>query len=137
MIDIGKHDYMLFDGECGICTAFSERARRIDHWHRFRLEPYQSFSQAELNMYGLSREKCARKVYVISRRGRLYSGAIAINFFFWHYMPWRLFVLLMYLIPIFLLFEILVYTLVAKHRHRLSAWLGMKACIVRPKSQEG
>ncbi len=122
--------YVLFDGECGICTAFADWAQRLDRQKKFEIVPYQNFSEADLHRAGTSPERCARRMHVISRHGKIYTGAFAVNFFLGHFMPYALLVGLLYIIPVFLLIEIAVYALVAKHRRRISQWLGLQACAV-------
>ena len=131
MIDLAQHAYLLFDGDCGICTYSTDLAKKIDTQKRFCIEPYQKFSEEELRRYGLSYERCASKVQIISRQGCVYSGAFAVNYFFFGYFPWSLLVILVYAIPILLLFEVLSYALVAKYRHRISQWFGLKACLIK------
>jgi predicted DCC family thiol-disulfide oxidoreductase YuxK len=129
MIDLSKRAYMLFDGDCGICTWFADFAMRTDKQRLFYIEPYQQFSETELVPFGITHSHCARRMQVISPRGKVYSGAFALNYFFFHYFPWSLAVLLCYLVPVLLLFEVLGYALIARSRHRLSRWLRMRACL--------
>jgi predicted DCC family thiol-disulfide oxidoreductase YuxK len=137
MIDIGKYHYMLFDGDCGICTSFSEFAKRIDIKKRFLIEPYQKFPEKILIPFGTSYEKCARRIHVIARSGRIYTGAFALNYFFFHYFPWSVLVVLAHIIPLLLLFEITGYAIVAKNRYHLSRWFGLKACMINHGSSNG
>ncbi|MBO0720400.1 MAG: DUF393 domain-containing protein [Blastocatellia bacterium] len=125
MIEEGK-DYLLFDGDCGICSRSAEIAGSMNR--RFIIEPYQNFPEIELKIFGISYSKCARSVQVITRKGRVYSGAFAVNYFLWQRFPWSLLVFLIYALPVLLLIEIIGYSLVAKNRRRLSRWFGLKAC---------
>lgn len=126
-----NQDYLLFDGDCGVCTWASEFARRMDKKRRFVIEPYQSFSQTELGKFGISYENCSRELQVITRRDRVHGGAFGVNYFLWQRILWRPFVILIYALPLILLFEVIGYKLIAANRHRLSAWLGMTACAIR------
>jgi predicted DCC family thiol-disulfide oxidoreductase YuxK len=130
MLDLRTFHYMLFDGDCGICTAFAQFARGIDRKQHFVIEPYQKFPEEVLITVGTSSERCARKIHVIARNGRIYTGALALNHFFFYYFPWSIFVVLAYMIPILLLGEIIGYAIVAKHRYYLSRWFGLKACVI-------
>ena len=130
MIELGKRSWILFDGDCGICTWFADRAMRMDVQRHFYVEPFQRLADADLQPFGLSRADCLRRLQVISRKGTVHSGAFGVNFFFVHYFPWKLLVILLYLVPPLLFTEIVVYELVARNRTRLSRWLGMKACLV-------
>ena len=136
MIEIGRHAYLLFDGDCGVCTYSAELAKQIDRKKRFRIEPYQRFPEEQLRRWGLSYEQCARKVQVLSRRGRAHSGAFGINYFLFSYFPWSLLVILVYAIPVLLLLELIGYALVAKHRHRISRWFGLKACLMKQQPRQ-
>ncbi|MGH7496803.1 MAG: thiol-disulfide oxidoreductase DCC family protein [bacterium] len=127
---------LLFDGDCGLCTVFADWARRMDRTKKFAIVPYQFFSEDELRRFGTSRQKCSQRMYAITPRGRVYAGAFALNYFGWRFFPWRLLVMVIYLVPVCLLCELVVYELVAQHRRRLSQWLGMQACVTpRPYSQ--
>jgi len=128
MIDVGKHAYMLIDGDCGICTHSGKVARRIDNRMKFRIEPYQNFAEDELKKFGLNYAKCAREIQVISRAGRVYSGAFGINYFLYHCVPWRMAVLCLYALPPLLLAEVIGYAVVAKNRHHISRRLGLQSC---------
>lgn len=131
-IELGKRSTMLFDGDCGICTYFADLVMRMDQKHLFWVYPYQSYTEDALTPLGITYADCARKLQAISNRGRVYRGAFAVNYFLYQYFPWRLVILLVYLLPPLLLLEILGYWLVARNRTRLSRWLGMKACLEKP-----
>ncbi len=130
MIEAGKN-YLLFDGDCGICTRSVEFARRIDRAGRFVIAPYRSFSEADLAVYGISYDDCDRALQVITRKGRVYRGAFGVNYFLWRILPWSILVLLIYAVPILLIFELIGYRLVANNRHRISQWLGLTACKIQ------
>ncbi len=130
-IDLANQGYVLFDGDCGICTSFAELAAKIDERKQFRIDPYQIFSEEELAKWGITYEQCAKKMQVISRKGTVHSGALGMNYFFFCQFPWSILVALLYLIPILLLFEVITYAVVAKYRHRISHWLGLKACLMK------
>lgn len=120
---------LLFDGDCGICARLAEMASRMDRRGLFAIKPYQEVSERELARFGLSAQKCSKRVYVISRAGRAYGGAFGVNYFLLHHFPWSLFVALIYAVPILLLLEVICYEVVANNRHRISRWLGMKYCV--------
>ena len=131
MIELGKRAYMLFDGDCGICTWSADLVMRMDVKRHFYVEPYQRVPEPEIQRFGTSHADCARRLQVITRRGTVHSGAFAVNYFFVHYFPWKLLVVLLYVVPPLLLLEMITYELVARNRMRLSRWLGMKACLVQ------
>src|SRR5262245_11801453 len=134
MIELRNHHYLLFDGDCGICTSFAETARNMDRNARFVIEPYQNYPEDELKKWGITYAACTRKMQVISQAGRVYSGAFAFNYFFYHQFPWSLLLIPVYIFPIFLLLEMAGYALVAMNRHRISRWFGLRACLVRTNS---
>jgi predicted DCC family thiol-disulfide oxidoreductase YuxK len=131
MIDLSKRAYLLFDGDCGICTWFADLAMRTDVPRYFYVEPYQRVPEAEIEPFGLRHADCARRLRVITRRGKVHSGAFAVNYFFIHYLPWNLLVVLVYVAIPLLLLEIITYELVARNRTLLSHWFGMKACLTQ------
>ena len=128
MIERGK-DYLLFDGDCGICTWSSEVLKRSDHGNQFTILPYQQFSESELLEFGITYERCDRAIQVITKNGRVYQGAFGANYILWQKLSGKLLVGLIYLIPVLLLFELIGYRLIADNRHRLSQWFGMRACL--------
>lgn len=124
---------LLFDGECGICTAFAQFAQTVDRREDFLIIPFQNFSEEQLGAHGTSLAKCAQRMHVISAQGKVHTGAFAVNYFFWRYLPWRVFVFMIYLVPVVLLFEIIMYEVVARQRRRISQWLGLTACALTPQ----
>ena len=131
MIELGQQGYMLFDGDCGICTWSAEKGSEIDRRQLFVVQPYQNFPEAELVKHGITYEQCDKKLQVISRHGKVYRGAFGVNYFLWQYFPWSLLILLIYALPILLLCELVGYAWVARNRQRLSQWFGLKACALR------
>jgi predicted DCC family thiol-disulfide oxidoreductase YuxK len=130
-IEPGQQAYLLFDGDCGICSWSSERVQKMDRRKLFVVQPYQGFAESELQRFGITSKQCSRKVHVIGRHGKIYRGAFGVNYLFWHYWPWKLLVVLIYAFPPVLLLEMLIYAWVARNRHRLSQWFGLKACLLK------
>jgi predicted DCC family thiol-disulfide oxidoreductase YuxK len=126
-----EQDYLLFDGDCGICSYCSDVAAQMDQAHRFVIEPYQSVPEIELQRFGITYQDCDTKVQVITRRGRVHAGAFAVNYFLWQRPVWRLLVFTIYALPVLLVCEIIGYAIVARNRQRLSRWFGLKACLLR------
>jgi predicted DCC family thiol-disulfide oxidoreductase YuxK len=127
MIEPGKN-YLLFDGDCGVCTWSSEIVRQMDRRGRFIVEPYQRYAEQELRRFGINYPDCDRALQVITHRGRVYPGAFGVNYFLWQQFPWSLLVGLIYVIPVFLLIELISYRLIANNRGRISQWFGLNAC---------
>lgn len=128
MIENNLRAYFLFDGDCGICTWSADFIRKIDRKQIFQIVPYQNFSESELMKFGITVEHCNRKIQIISKVGKVYQGALGLNYFLWKFFPWKLLILIIYLVPLFLLLEIIAYRLIAKNRHYLSRWFGLTAC---------
>ena len=122
---------MLFDGDCGICTKLAQKAARIDRRRLFRIHPYYEFTEEELAIYGITYDDCTRSIQLIRPNGKVSRRAFAVNRFLIHYWPWKVLVALMYVIPIFLVFETLGYVLVARNRIRISGWFGLDECKIR------
>lgn len=127
-------DYLLFDGDCGICSYLSEVAGRMNGGRQFVIRPYQSISEVALGPYGIGYADCEQKLQVITGNGKVHAGAFAVNYFLWQRFPWNLAVMLVYLLPILLVLEIIGYRLVAANRHRISGWFGLKACLIKQSS---
>jgi len=127
-------DYLLFDGDCGVCSWSAEIAKRMDR--QFIVEPYQMFDESELTRFGINYEKCSRALQVVTRKGRVYAGAFGVNYFLWRRFPWSLLVFLIYAIPVLLLFEVIGYRIIANNRHRISQWFGMRACLIKQPGAE-
>lgn len=126
---------LLYDGDCGVCTRLMETARGLDTKGLFALLPYQSFAETELAPFKLSYADCHRKLQVVTRDGRVYGGAFGVNFFLWQYWPWKIFVLLVYALPLLLLGEIAGYALFARYRRHISQWLGLTVCALPKRAQ--
>jgi predicted DCC family thiol-disulfide oxidoreductase YuxK len=131
MIQLGQRGYMLFDGDCGICTWLADLAMRMDVQRFFYIEPYQSVEESEIEPFGIDHADCAQRLQLITRQGKVHSGAFAVNNFLVQYFAWKLLVLLLYVVPPLLFLEIIGYEIVARNRTRLSRWLGMKACLAQ------
>jgi len=64
--------YLLFDGDCGVCSYLAGHAADMDQKHRFSIGPYQSFSEDELGRLGITYLKCSNRIYAITPKGRVY-----------------------------------------------------------------
>ena len=120
---------VLFDGDCGVCSAAASLAHSIDRRGRFVIAPFQVVSDEELREWGIDRGSCGRRLRVASAGGRVYSGAFGVNYFLWKQPWWRILPTLIYALPPLLLLELLGYELVARNRETISRWLGLEACL--------
>ena len=118
----------LFDGDCGLCQWASEKLQKINQQKKVNFLSYQSFSDKELESYGLNKDQCHQALQWIGANKKVYSGPHAINRFLWEYWPWKVFVFYSYCFFPLILFEILIYPLIAKNRQKISKLLGLNAC---------
>lgn len=123
---------VLFDGDCGICTQSAELARRLDRAGLLHIQPYYEYSEAQLATHGLSYELCVDYLQVIGEDGRVYAGHNAVNYIGLRLFPLSIAFALLYLFPPLLWLEAIAYGLIARHRTKISASLGLTACRVRP-----
>lgn len=124
---------IIYDGDCGVCSAFIRKAEALDRGRKFEMRPYQGYSAEDLARWGLDEAACAHEVKLIGPSGNVYGGAWAVNRFLWQYWPWKPLIALFYALPVFLGAEILGYKLFARNRSRISKWMGVQACEFRPK----
>lgn len=110
-----QREYVLWDGDCGFCRRSSQVLARWDTTG-FIFAPYQSFGEDELKKVGLSYRQCARELKIVSRTGRTFGGAFAINYFFWRQPRLQFIVLLCCLFPPLFLLQVLAYKAVAENR---------------------
>jgi len=137
VIELGQKHYVLFDGDCGFCHYSADHIRAMDTGKsRFEVISYQSIPEADLLKFGVTYAACDHQLHVISRRGGVWRGPFAINFIAFHFLPWTILVILLYLFPIFILFEMIGYRLVARYRGRISVWLGLTACRLPVKEKD-
>ena len=105
----------------------------MDEREIFHITASQSLSTETLAQLGLDRRECEGELKIVTKDGRVYGGAFAVNYFLFKHPPWSALVLIIYLIPIFLLFEVILYRIVARNRTTISSWLGLTACKPRIK----
>ncbi len=132
MIEVGRKIQVLYDGDCGICARGCEILALVDKRNLFAYTPYQSHSESELKRFGTDYDKCHKKLVVITRSGKTLFGAFGLNYLFWQYFPYSVLVFLIYAFPVFLVFELIGYELVARNRARISEFLGLRACALPP-----
>ncbi len=108
-------EYILWDGDCGFCRRSSQFMAQWDTTD-FVFTPYQSFSEAELKKVGLSYRQCERELKIVTRTGRSFGGAFAVNYFLWRQPRLQPLVLLCCLFPPLFLLQVLAYKAVADNR---------------------
>jgi predicted DCC family thiol-disulfide oxidoreductase YuxK len=67
---------LIYDGECGICRQAVEILKRWDREHVLRYVPFQD--AAAVARFDIPLPKLAAAMHVISRDGRIASGADAV-----------------------------------------------------------
>ncbi len=123
-----QQDVLIYDGDCGVCQWAASWLKRRDKAHRMAILPFQEIDPADY-WPGLTVQECARVVQFISAEGRRFTAARAM-FEALRRLPFPWSWLAALLIPFSPVFEPL-YALFARHRFRVSAWLGLDAC--RPR----
>lgn len=122
---------VIYDGGCGICHWLRLVAERRDTHGRLHFAAYQT---ADLDALapGLTRAEASRALIVVRPDGRRYRGARAV-FLTMRALPfpWRVIGAIGALPPVSWLFEPF-YRLIARHRARISVWVGLAACRVDP-----
>jgi predicted DCC family thiol-disulfide oxidoreductase YuxK len=135
VIEVGKKIQVLFDGDCGICARGCEILVKIDRRNLFEYTPYQSHSEEELRRFGADYEICNKKILVITLKGKSLFGAFGLNRLLWQYFPYNVGVFLIYAVPIFLVFELIAYKIVASNRAKISGFFGLRVCALPPQKR--
>lgn len=123
-----KHT-VVFDGDCGICTASAEWIEAHDTEGDFDVVPYQLAALETLSP-GLTPAMTSRSVYFIRADGRRFKEGRAVFETLkhlpgiYHVVGWLL------ANPFFAALAWPGYRLVAHYRTRISVALGMTACAV-------
>jgi len=125
---------VLYDGFCGICEKTVTIAKGLDREGTLSFVAYQDVATDTLHRAGLSPEKCATHMRVITAEEEIFTGAFAVNFIAYRLGPLRLLVILLYLVPPLLLLEVILYEMVSRNRQEISQKLGLAACKVPTRS---
>lgn len=120
---------VIFDGDCGICTASAEWIERHDTSYRMRVVPYQ-LADLDAISPGLTPDDCRRSAYFVEPDGRRHAEARAAFEILrrlsgvWGMIGW------LCANPLCAWFGRPFYRLVADNRTWLSARLGLTHCAV-------
>ncbi|MGD8623135.1 MAG: DUF393 domain-containing protein [Anaerolineae bacterium] len=127
---------VLYDGDCGICTALKDEARRRDTAGRLRFIAYRAADLEEISP-GLTPEMAGQALYLVQPDGRRFAGARAV-FETMRRLPgiWRPLGAMGAWPPLSLLAEPF-YRLVARNRGRISRWLGLDRCALPDPAGDG
>ena len=125
---------VIYDGACGVCQALREWAERKDRHRRLTFIPYQA-PELERLVPGLPPEVARQALHFVREDGRRFRGAHA-AFEVMKRWPggWGRLGHVLALPPLRWLAEP-VYRLFARHRTRVSRWLGLEACAHYPPEE--
>lgn len=118
---------LIFDGDCGICTATSEYIKKKDKHKNIEVKPYQILDLESIHPE-LNDLKASKSVFFVDENNEIYNRSRAI-FETLKRLP-GLFKALGYLLcnKLFTTISDPLYNLVAKKRGEISTFFGMKAC---------
>jgi predicted DCC family thiol-disulfide oxidoreductase YuxK len=119
---------VLYDGDCGICTAAMDRLRRFAGPRMPQIRAYQDLGDDELLALGTTREECASALQVRIDGGRWLSGARAVNQLARLHRLAGPVAAFFDAVPPLLWIEEVVYRMVARNRSAISRRLGLVAC---------
>ena len=122
---------VLFDGDCGVCTAVSRALVRLDSGATMTFQPLDAWSSID----GPSHSDLVGALHVVDDRGRWFSGARATVEIARRVPALRPVALVSHLPGAMIVLE-WGYRLVAGHRQALSRLLGLRACAV-PRRRAG
>ncbi|MBC8505746.1 MAG: DUF393 domain-containing protein [Anaerolineales bacterium] len=110
---------VIYDGDCPVCASLKEFAEKRNDRESIKFIPYQAKNLAK-HAPGLTQEQTSQALYAISDRGIQSRGARAV-FEVMKQLPgfWGAAGRILSLPP-FVWLANPVYTLVAKHRHKIS-----------------
>lgn len=120
-------EIVVYDGDCGICTALTIKISAIDRHQRLRFMPYQNPDWQTL-LPGVGPEQARNAVFFRTVQGRVFAGAAAI-FQIMQRLPgcWRTWGRIL-AFPLCIWVAEPVYRLIANHRAQISRWLGLASC---------
>ena len=113
-----ERHWMIWDGECGLCSTTARWVRKKDRKKQFQIVTYQNCPRPPMtdDLY----ERCKTEMYVVTKEGKELGGANGVLFALqtvswgWFAAVWR--------VPPFLWLASGVYRLVARNR----GWISQK-----------
>jgi predicted DCC family thiol-disulfide oxidoreductase YuxK len=120
---------VLYDRDCGVCTASAVALIRLDRARMLNFEPLDLYESPD----GPSRIELESELHAFDERGRWFSGAAA-TVEVARRIPVLRPVALVARLPLGLTVLELGYRILAANRHRVSALLGLRACPVPRRS---
>jgi predicted DCC family thiol-disulfide oxidoreductase YuxK len=123
---------VCYDRACGLCAESVSRVRRVYHGRQIRWIPYQDLSTTDPELTRrLGSRDLSSALHVVEADGSVRSGAAAILRIAEIVPRLRIFARLARLPVVNRLVEPM-YGLIARHRHRLSRWLGSGESVEGP-----
>src|SRR5688500_1406961 len=114
---------VLYDADCGVCTATARILRRLDRRGRLSMVPLQTATRADAPTF----ERLLDSLHAVDEQGRWWVGADAVIEIGRRIPTLRLFTVAVRL-PFARPVIDATYRLITRNRHRLSRALGMSAC---------
>lgn len=124
-----KEEFVVYDGDCGICTALTKKIIAIDRCQRLHFIPSQG-SDWQALVPGLDADRVRQAVCFQSFQGQVFAGAAAI-FQIMQRLPgcWRTWGRILSF-PFFIWVAEPIYRWIASNRARISRRLGLASCRV-------
>lgn len=117
--------WMIWDGECGLCSATARWVHKKDRKKQFQIVTYQNTPRPP--MTDAIFEQCKSAVVVMTSDGKQFNGADGILFVLEH-LGWGVFARILRLPPLVWVMR-LGYLVIARNRGRLSRWFfGGQVC---------
>jgi len=122
--------YLLYDGDCGICSKSAELVHKNDKLKVFEIMPYQFFDFAQ---YPRLNEDIAQTTVILIKKDLSKHLAESAAVFEILYNLKGIYKILGLILnnPIFIFISNPIYRIIAKNRAKISTMLGLNACKVR------
>lgn len=122
--------YLLYDGDCGICSKSAELVHKFDKDKNFEILPYQFFDFAQ---YPKLNENIAQTTVILIKKdlSKHLAESAAVFEIFSNLSGFYKVIGLILNNPVFIFLSNPIYRLIAKNRAKISTMLGLNACKVR------
>lgn len=130
--DVSTEILVLWDGECGLCGRLADALQTRAAGKPIRCLPFQAAPTPPMTPE--LRERCAESLQVVTSDGETLAAGQAVARIM-SALGWRRLAWLARRRPGSWFLDI-GYRLVARHRRRLSRWLGLQACSIGPSTTQ-
>lgn len=122
--------YLLYDGDCGICSKSAELVHKYDKNKYFEIIPYQFF---DFDQYPKLNENIAQTTVILIRKdlSKHLAESAAVFEILANLSGVYKFLGQILNNPVFIFISNPIYRLIAKNRAKISTMLGLSACKVR------